>query len=176
MYRGNVPGQFNGNRLPPNKDYNAVYRMPGSGQNQIRGPSMQSHNVQGFQGQGYTGSTSQMQYRGPQPSGASFQNDPYTYSQNKVIGETHAMSGVNQSFLSPGEMYPGTQVRPTASYTSGARAEFTGLVQDNSMSMQQYQQAKQVPSNWNKQSSDTNMMMYGQRHPNGKCVFQFFII
>ena len=180
MYRGNAPGQFNGNRLPANKEYNAAYGMPGPGQGQLRGSALQGHNVpvQRFSNQSYSGAPSQMQqFRSPQGGGASYA-DPYAYNQRKMSSDSqHSLPGANQSYggMSTGDMFGGAQNRPPASYATGGTSEFP-MVQDNSMAMQQYQQGKVVPPGWNKPGTDTNAMMYASRTPSGNKSFVFWFV
>ena len=167
MYRGNTPGQFNGSRLPASKDYNPAYGMSGPGQGQLRGASMPGHNVQGYQNQAFGAASPQMQYRPAQGTGTAY-GDPYSFNQRKVSNDAqHPMSAVNQSYggMSTGDMYAGGPARPPVSYAA-AGTEFS-MVQDSNMSMQQYQQSKAMPPGWNKQANDTNMMVYGARHPIG---------
>jgi len=178
MYRGNAPGQFNGSRLQSNKEYSPAYGMPGPpAQGQLRGSAtMQGHSVptpvQGFQNQSYSGAQAQMQYRTPLGTSPAYA-DPYAYNQRKMSTDSqHSLPGMNQPYggMSTGDMFAGTQSRPSASYATGSSSEFA-RVHDSSIAMQQYQQGKSLPSGWNKPATDTNAIMYGTRTPNGNTIF-----
>ena len=167
MYGGNIPGQFNGNRLPANKDYNPMYGMSAPGQNQMRTPVMQGHNMQQYQNPGYAGATAnQMQYQTSQ--GVAYSGDPYSYNPGKVTADMQrSIPGMNSPYAQSGDMYAGAQPRVSASFVSGTSGECS-LVPENSMSLQQFQQGKPMSAVWNKPTNDGSAVVYGQSHSSGK--------
>lgn len=164
MYGGNVPGQFNGNRLPANKDYNPMYRMSAPGQSQIRTPAMQTHSMQQYQNMSYPGaSASQMQYQTSQ--GPVYSTDPFNYNPGKATGDMQrSLSGMSATYAPNEDMYAGSQPRPN--YPGGASGDIS-LPPENSLSMQQYQQGKPMSAVWNKPANDESSMVYGQSHSSG---------
>ena len=188
MYRGNVPGQFNGNQIQSGQEYSNPghsygVRIPQPNQMSVQQsqPSMHGRVIQGQQGghnmsemqhfpdssfiHSTPASHSQMQFGNTQQYSA----DRYAYNQGKMVraglsSHSQSYSGMSTPNMPPNHVYNMQNHGRSVGY-GGNTVPDLPVVSETSLSMQQFRNSKNMPAMWSgsKQSEAApHHQQYGQ--------------